>query len=255
MPGAHPTAIVSSEARIADSATIGPYAIIDGPVRVGAGSSIGAHAMLLGRTTIGKNTRVYASCVLGEEPQDKKFAGEDAELVVGDNNTIREFCTISRGSRASGRTVVGDGNWIMAYTHIAHDCVIGDDIIMSNNTTLAGHVEVGDGAVLGGLTLAHQFCRIGRCAFTGRVTALVKDLAPFTMATGMPARTSGLNRVGLERRGFSAELVAALARCYKMLVRKSLPRDPAALEQLAARHPEVAELIAFVESSERGVTR
>ena len=251
----HSTAVVDARAGIDPTAKVGPYAVIGPHVRIGADTTIGPHAVVTGRTVVGRDNRIFQFASVGEVPQDKKYAGEDSELIIGNGNTIREFVTLNCGTaQGQNRTRIGNGNWIMAYVHIAHDCVIGDDVTLANGTTLAGHVEVGDHAVLGGFTLVHQFCRIGCYAFSGMGSALNKDLPPYVLASGNLARPYGLNREGLRRAGFSEETMQALMRAYKLLVRTS-GEQLEEVEDLARRHPEVERMRAFIAASERGVIR
>ena len=262
MARVHPTALVDRQAELADDVEVGPYAIVGPQVRIGAGSSIGAHAVIAGRTSIGRDNRIFAHAAIGGVPQDKKYAGEDTELVIGDGNTIREFCTFSIGTaQGGGVTRVGSDNWIMAYAHVAHDCRVGDHCVFANAVTLAGHVEVGDWAILGGLAAVHQFVRIGSHAMAGGGTILVQDLPPFVICNGNPAAAHGLNSEGLKRRGFSAEAVATLRRAYRTLYKDGLTAA-AACEQLLRMAQEVPAssadlhaLAGFVRSSTRGIVR
>ncbi len=243
-------------AEIDPDAEIGPYAIIGPRVRIGAGTRVGSHAVVTGRTTVGRNNRIFPFAAVGGIPQDKKYAGEDSELVIGDGNTIREHATLNVGTaQGGGRTRVGDRNWIMAYVHIAHDCVIGDDATFANGATLAGHVEVQDHATLGGFTLVHQFCRVGLHAFSGMGSALNKDLPPFVLASGNLARARGINREGLRRAGFSGETMEALGRAYRLLVRTPGALAEDEIQRLAGRYPEVERMRAFIAESRRGITR
>ncbi|NWG40214.1 MAG: acyl-ACP--UDP-N-acetylglucosamine O-acyltransferase [Hydrogenophilaceae bacterium] len=252
----HATAIVETGAKIDANVEIGPYAVIGPHVEIGEGTTIGAHAVITGHTRIGKRNRIFQFVSLGEQPQDKKYAGEPTRLEIGDDNTIREFCTFNTGTvQDQGITRVGNGNWVMAYVHIAHDCVVGNHTILANNATLGGHVEIGDYAILGGLTAVHQFCKIGAHVITGGGTIVFKDIPPFVMASGAPAQPHGLNSEGLKRRGFSPETLATLKRAYKTLYRESLTLQEA-LEKLDAETaPEVAQLTAFLRSAERGIIR
>ena len=248
--------MVDAGADIDPTADIGPYAVIGPNVRVGPGTSVGAHAVVTGRTTVGRDNRIFQFASVGEIPQDKKYAGEDSELIIGDGNTIREFVTLNCGTaQGQNQTRIGNRNWIMAYVHIAHDCVIGDDVTFANGATLAGHVEVGDHAILGGFTLVHQFCRVGRYAFSGMGSALNKDLPPYVLASGNLARPYGLNREGLRRAGFSEETLDALGRAYKLLVRVSGGQSDDEIMRLAEQYPEVEQMRAFIAASQRGIIR
>jgi UDP-N-acetylglucosamine acyltransferase len=262
MARVHPTALVDRGAEIADDVEIGPYAIVGPKVRIGAGSSVGAHAVILGRTAIGRRNRIFPHAAIGGEPQDKKYAGEDAELVIGDGNTIREFCTFNIGTAGGGGvTRIGSDNWIMAYAHIAHDCRLGDHCVVANAVTLAGHVDIGDWVILGGLTAIHQFVRIGSHAMAGGGSILLQDLPPFVICSGNPAAAHGLNSEGLKRRGFSAEAIGALRRAYKAVYREGLTAGKACarIEAMAAELPDSAaalrELADFVRDSRRGIVR
>jgi UDP-N-acetylglucosamine acyltransferase len=211
----------------------------------------------MGPTRLGAGNRVFSFCSLGQQTQDLKYAGEPTHLEVGDNNTFREFVTVNRGTAPGSKTVVGSGGNFLAYSHIAHDCVVGDKVIFSNNGTIAGHVEVGDFAVIGGLTAVHQFCRIGAYAITGGCSKIVQDVPPYMIADGNPAEIRGLNRVGLERHGFGPETLKVLKEAYRILYRSELNLQQA-LERLQEVEPRTAEmerLLEFLSSSQRGVIR
>jgi UDP-N-acetylglucosamine acyltransferase len=258
----HPTAVVDPAAELDADVEVGPYAVIGPQVRVAAGSRIGAHAVLSGRTTLGRENRVFPHAALGGEPQDKKYRGEDTALVIGDGNTIREFCTFNTGTaQGGGVTRVGNDNWVMAYVHVAHDVQVGNHCVLANNATLAGHSVVGDWVILGGLTGVHQFVRIGDHAMTGGGSILLQDLPPFVICQGNPAAPHGLNSEGLKRRGFAPAAVALLRRAYKTIYREGLTVAEAAevLERQAAAEPEHADhvlrLRQFVVGSQRGIIR
>jgi UDP-N-acetylglucosamine acyltransferase len=256
MLGIHPTAIIEEGAKLAKGVEIGPYAIIGRHVEIGEGTTIGAHAVITGHTRIGKQNRIFQFVSLGEIPQDKKYAGEPTRLEIGDGNTIREFCTFNTGTAQDlGVTRVGNHNWVMAYVHIAHDCVVGDHIVLANNTTLAGHVELGDHAILGGLTAVHQFCKIGAHVITGGGNIVYKDIPPYVMAAGQPAKPHGLNNEGLKRRGFSPESLATLKRAYKILYRDGLTLQEAMVQLEEMGAPEVDRLMEFLRKAERGIIR
>jgi UDP-N-acetylglucosamine acyltransferase len=254
----HPTAIVDGRAELDTSVAVGPFSVIGPKVRIGAGTVIGPHVVIEGRTTLGRDNHVFQFASVGAAPQDLKYQGEDTELVIGDQNRIREFATLHIGTAGGGGvTRVGNGNLIMANAHVAHDCQIGDGVVMANSAALAGHVRVDDHAVLGGLCAVHQFCRIGRNSFLAGGTIVVMDIPPFCLARGDRARLAGLNVVGLTRRGFSPEAVARIKRAYKILFRSALPLTEA-LEQTRDElggHAEVDELLRFVAASERSITR
>lgn len=254
----HPTAIVHPTAHLDKGVTVGPYAVIGENVHIGEHTWIGSHAVINGSTTIGKQNRIFQFVSLGEIPQDKKYQGEISELTIGDRNTIREFCTINRGTELDrSKTIVGNDNWIMAYVHIAHDCIVGNHTTFANGATLAGHVTVEDCAVLGGFTLVHQFCRIGAYSFCGMGTALNRDLPPFLLATGNLAKTHGLNKEGLKRHGFSDEVMQALHKVYLLMIKSRKPRADAQeqLAELTRNYSQVAYFVQFIENSKRGIIR
>ncbi len=253
-----PRAVIDSAARLDESVTVGPFSIIGADVEIGAGSIIGPHVVIQGPTRIGKNNHIYQFASIGDAPQDKKYAGEPTRLEIGDGNTIREFCTINRGTtQDAGVTRIGSDNWIMAYVHIAHDCQIGDHTILANGVTLAGHVHVGEYAILGGFTKVHQFCHIGAHSFCGMDTGLNRDLPPYVMASGMPASPRGLNSEGLKRRGFSAGQLRNIKQAYKFLYRSGLLLEAAQAEitELAAGAPEVQLFVDFLRDSTRSIIR
>jgi UDP-N-acetylglucosamine acyltransferase len=256
--GVHPTALVDPEARLARNVVVGPFSVIGAQVEIGEESWIGAHVVLEGRTRIGRRNRIFHFASIGAPPQDKKYAGEDSAVQIGDGNTIREYVTINRGTALdASATRVGDDNWIMAYVHFAHDCQIGSHAIFANACQLAGHVSVGDWAILGATTLVHQFVHIGAHAFTGMGSYLPQDLPPYFTAAGNTARPYGLNSEGLKRRGFSAESISALKRAYRTLYRDGLGLDEAKreLEAQAAECPEVRLILDFLGRSRRGILR
>lgn len=259
----HPTAVVEAGARVADDVEVGPYSVIGAQVSVGAGSWIGPHVVLAGRTTIGARNRIFPFCSLGTEPQDKKYAGEDTALVIGDDNTIREYCLFNTGTaQGGGVTRIGSDNWIMGHAHIAHDCVVGDHIILANAVPLGGHVTVGDWAIIGGTAAVHQFVRVGAHSMCGGGTMLTQDLPPFVTCSGVPPQAHGLNVEGLKRRGFSAESIAGLRRAYKLIYRDGLVLADAraALDALVGESSEevagpLRQLAAFLAESGRGIVR
>jgi len=254
----HPTAIIEDGAKLSKNVEVGPYAIIGSHVEIGEGTTVGSHAVITGHTRIGKRNRIFQFVSLGEIPQDKKYAGEPTRLEIGDDNTIREFCTFNTGTtQDEGITRVGNHNWIMAYVHIAHDCIVGDHAVLANNATLAGHVEIGDHVILGGMTAVHQFCKIGAHVITGGGTIVYKDIPPFVIAAGQPAVPHGLNNEGLKRRGFSAESLAILKRAYKILYREgnTLAEAQKKLTAEAGEHVEILQLLAFLARADRGIIR
>lgn len=257
-PKIDPRAVIDPKARIDAGVAIGPFAVIGADVEIGAGTWIGPHVVINGPTRIGRDNKFYQFSSIGEDPQDKKYKGEPTLLEIGDRNVIREYCTFNRGTvQDKGSTRIGDDNWIMAYVHIAHDCVVGNNTIFANNATLAGHVAIEDYAILGGASLIHQFCVVGAHSFVGMGSAIAKDVPPFMMVSGQPAEPHGLNLEGLRRRGFSAETIKALRQAYKIIYRSGLTVAQA-LEQLAplmAEFEQVAQLGAFVKGSGRGIVR
>ncbi|MFO7762781.1 MAG: acyl-ACP--UDP-N-acetylglucosamine O-acyltransferase [Wenzhouxiangellaceae bacterium] len=254
----HPSAIVEPGAVIADDVTIGPYAVIGGQVELGAGCSVGPHAVLTGRTRVGPGSRIFQFASIGEEPQDKKFTGEDSELVIGRNNTIREFATINRGTHdGGGATRLGDDNWLMAYVHIAHDCQVGSHCVFANGTTLAGHVVVGDHVTFAGFSGAHQFCRIGDHAFLGMYGGVGQDVPAYVMISGRPPRPRGINTEGLKRRGFDARQIRNIREAYRIVYRRGMAQE-AALSELRMRledQPELKRFIDSIEAGQRGLLR
>ena len=258
----HPSAIVERGAELADSVTVGPYTVIGPHVRIGAGTTIGAHCVLEGRTTLGRDNRVFQFASLGAAPQDKKYAGEPTELVIGDRNTIREFTTFNVGTAQDvGVTRIGDDNWIMAYVHIAHDCQVGSQTILANNATLGGHVHLGDWVFVGGLTGIHQFVKVGAHAMAGFASAVTQDVPPFMMVDGNPLAVRGFNIEGLRRRGFGSERIAAVKQMHRLLYRSGLTFEQAR-EQIAAlaesapmARADVDLMSGFLAQSTRGIAR
>lgn len=254
----HPTAIIHPSAQLAADVEVGPYSIIGADVSIGRGTRVAAHVMIEGPTKIGEENHIFQFASVGAIPQDKKYKNEPTELIIGDRNVIRESCTLNRGTiQDKGKTVIGSDNWIMAYVHIAHDCIVGNHTVFANSATLAGHVEVRDYAILGGFTLVHQFCTIGEYAFTGMGSAIGKDVPPYTMANGTPAVPRGINAEGLKRNGFSSEAIQRIKESYRLLYRQQSTVKEA-LAQLEAEYGEFADiqqLIAFVQASQRGLIR
>ena len=262
MSNIHPTAIVADGAGLDPTVTVGPYTVIGPHVTIGPGTQVGAHCVIDGRTTLGVDNRVFQFASLGAPPQDKKYAGEPTRLVIGNRNTVREFCTFNLGTAQDrGVTTIGDDNWIMAYVHIAHDCVVGNQTILANNATLAGHVCVADQAIIGGLTGIHQFVKVGAHVMAGFASHISQDVPPFMMVDGNPLAVRGLNLEGLKRRGFSAERVAVIKQMHRLLYRQGLTLEAAraAIRELPASHPEAVADIAlmqdFLDASTRGVAR
>ena len=254
----HPTALIDPKAELADDVKVGAFSIVDAKVRIDAGTVIGPHAVITGRTTIGKNNHIFQFTSIGEQPQDKKYAGEDTELIIGDDNTIRELCTFSRGSaQGGGITRIGNRNWIMACVHIAHDCNLGDDIIMANNASLAGHVTVGNHAILSGYSLIHQFCTVGEHSFTSFASHVNQSIPPYVTVAGEKAKVKGVNTEGLKRRGYSSEQISQIRRAYKALYREGKPLEEAkaVLTEMAIDSPEVQPMVDFLKLAERGIIR
>jgi UDP-N-acetylglucosamine acyltransferase len=252
----HSTALIDASAKLGADVSVGAYSIIGANVEIGDNTWIGPHVVINGPTRIGRDNRIFQFSSLGEQPQDKKYAGEPTTLEIGDRNTIREFCTFNRGTvQDAGATRVGNDNWIMAYVHLAHDCQVGDHTIFANNAQLAGHVHVGDWAILGGFTVVHQFVRIGAHCITGMGSILFQDVPPFVTAAGNPVAPHGINSEGLKRRGFSAESIAALKRAYKALYRNGLKLEEATAQIAAEGLDEVKVLSDFLAAPGRGIIR
>jgi len=258
----HPTAIIDPKAQLDASVEVGAYSIIGPDVKIAARSKIGPHVVIEGHTSIGSDNTIFQFASIGAAPQDKKYAGEPTQLTIGDRNTIREFVTINLGTTQDAHvTRVGSDNWIMAYVHIAHDCQLGDHIILANNATLAGHVHLEDWVFLGGFTSVHQFCHIGAHAMTAFTSAVSQDIPPFVTAAGNRAVPAGINSEGLKRRGFSSEQIMAIKRAYKMIYRSGLPLEEAKAALLAeeGKSPDAAvylrQLREFIQASPRGIIR
>lgn len=252
----HHTAVIDPRAELGRDVVIGPFAVIGEGVVVGDGTTVGPHALIERDTHVGRDCQIFAGAILGTDPQDLKYAGERTTLEIGDRTVVREYATVNRGTAASGRTVVGSDCLLMAYTHVAHDCEIGNHVVLSNAVNMAGHVVIEDWVVVGGLTGIHQFVRIGAHAFVGGASRITQDVAPYVRVSGNPPRLFGLNSVGLDRRGFSPEVRGSLKATYRILfqsglnVSQGLARAEDEVEQL----PEVRHLLAFIRSSERGIT-
>jgi UDP-N-acetylglucosamine acyltransferase len=262
MSGIHPTAIVDKGAQLDGAVTVGPYTVIGPHVKIAAGTTIAAHCVIEGHTTIGRDNRIFQFGSIGAANQDKKYAGEPCELVIGDRNTIREFVTLHIGTvQDKAVTRIADDNWIMAYTHIAHDCVVGSNTTMANNTTLAGHVEIGDWVTVGGLTGIHQRVKVGAHAMLGFQSAVSQDVPPYMLVDGNPLAVRGVNVTGLKRRNFSAERIAAVRQMHKLLYRegRTLQDAQSAIGALAQQVPdaaaEVALMLGFLAKAERGIAR
>lgn len=253
-----PTAIVDDSAELADDVTIGPFTVIGSNVKIGAGTVVGSHVVIKGPTTIGKQNRIYQFSSIGEDPQDKKYAAEITRLEIGDRNTIREFASMHRGTvQDHGVTRIGNDNLFMAYTHVAHDCMIGDHVIMANGASLAGHVRLHSHAILGGFTLVHQFTQIGQYSFAAMGSAITQDIPPFVMVGGKPTRPHGINSVGMERNGISAEDIRLIRKAYKIIYKMNLRLEDAIdqMEDLAGDSKELSAMVSFLRNVTRGILR
>lgn len=254
----HPAAIIDVSAEIAENVEIGPYTVIGAEVKIGSGSVIGSHVVIKGPTSIGKKNRVYQFASIGEDPQDKKYANEITRLEIGDRNTIREFTTMHRGTKQDhSLTKIGNDNLFMAYTHVAHDCQVGNHVIMANGASLAGHVQLHSHAILGGFTLVHQFTKIGEHSFAAMGSAITQDIPPFVMVGGKPTRPHGINSVGMERNGISPEDIRLIRKAYKMIYKMNLRLEDAIdqMEDLAGDSRELSAMVNFLRSVSRGILR
>ncbi|UCD70704.1 MAG: acyl-ACP--UDP-N-acetylglucosamine O-acyltransferase [Syntrophobacterales bacterium] len=255
----HEKALVHPNAKIAEGVEIGPFSIIGQDVIIGKDTWIGPHVVITGWTTIGNNCKIFQFCSIGEGPQDLKFKGGESQVIIGDNNVIREFVTINRATtHGGGKTILGDGNYLMAYAHVAHDCIVGNQVIMSNTVSLGGHIEVEDGAIIGGLVGVHQFVRIGAYSFIGGVSGVTQDIPPYILAVGQRCKPYGLNMVGLKRHGFPQETIKGLKKAYKIVFMSGLILQKAikAVEDDEIWSiPEVVHFIQFIQSSKRGICR
>jgi len=251
----HPSAIINQGAKISDGVDIGPYSIISSGAIIGLNTKIDDNVLIDGRTTIGSNCRIFHGSAIGSVPQDLKYTGEDTNVVIGDNNTIREFVTIHRGTKAKGTTEIGNGNLIMAYVHIAHDCTIGNNCIIANSSALAGHINIDDYAIIGGLVPIHQFCKIGKYAMVGGMSRITKDVVPFSLVAGNPPRVYGLNIVGLRRHKFDNERLVVLEQAFNLLFRSGLNTTQALakIESEIEKTTDIIYLIDFIKSSQRGI--
>ncbi len=253
-----PKAIIDSKAQLDENVTVGPFSLIGPDVKIGAGTVIGSHVVIKGPTQIGKDNRIYQFSSIGEDPQDKKYAAEITRLEIGDRNTIREFSTMHRGTKQDrSLTQIGSDNLFMAYTHVAHDCVIGNHVIMANGASLAGHVRLNSHAILGGFTLVHQFTQIGQYSFAAMGSAITQDIPPFVMVGGKPTRPHGINSVGMERNGISPEDIRLIRKAYKMIYKMNLRMDEAIdqMEDLAGDSKELSDMVSFLRNVTRGILR
>jgi UDP-N-acetylglucosamine acyltransferase len=253
----HPTALADSSAKLGNGTTIGPYCIVGPGVSLGENCWLQHHVTLVGPLRAGCGNKFYAYCSIGQQTQDLKYRGEPTYLELGDDNTFREFVTVNRSTLETGCTRVGSRGNFLAYSHVGHDCVVGDAVVFSNNGTLAGHVQVGDHAVIGGLTAVHQYCRIGRFAITGGCSKIVQDVPPFMIADGNPAEVRGVNQVGLERAGFSGDKIKPIKEAYRIIYRKKLNTAQAIseLREKWGTSEEVRAIVEFIEATERGIIR
>ena len=253
-----PRAAIAAGAELDEGVSVGPFAVIGDGVQVGAGTWIGPHAVIQGPTVLGRDNRIFQFASVGEAPQDKKYGGEPTRLEIGDRNVIRECATVHRGTvQDAGVTRVGSDNLLMAYTHVAHDCTIGDHVILANAASLGGHIAVGDWAILGGFAIVHQFCRIGAHCFCGMGSVISMDVPPYVTVSGHPAAAHGINSEGLQRRGFAPDAVAQIKQAYKILYKSGLRLEEAiaALQEQAVAAPELEPLVAFLRASRRGIVR
>jgi UDP-N-acetylglucosamine acyltransferase len=251
-------AVVDPAAKIDADVYVGPYAVIGADVTIGRGSRIEPHAVIKGITAIGADNHIFQFASIGDDPQDKKYAGEPTRLVIGDRNTIREFCTLNRGTvQDQGVTTIGNDNWIMAYCHVAHDCVVGNNTIFANNASIAGHVRVGDYAILGGFTAVHQFCRIGAHALSSMFSYVTKDVPAYVTISGRPAEPRGINAEGLKRRGFTAEQIRNIREAYRIVYRQSLKLEEAIAElsPVVESQPEIKPFLDSLRDGSRGLAR
>jgi len=254
----HQTVIIAPSSQVDENVEIGPYTVIGANVSIGSGSIIGPHVTINGTTTIGKNNRIYQFSSIGEDPQDKKYAGEKSFLEIGDNNEIREFTTIHRGTTQDKNiTIIGSNNLLMAYSHVAHDCIIKNDVILANAASLGGHVHIGNNVILGGFSIVHQFCHLGDHCFSAMGSAITKDVPPFVMVGGRPTKPHGINSVGLDRRGFSQDEILQIKRAYKVLYKSGLKLSEAIskLAEVAKEQPELKAMVDFLENSSRSILR
>lgn len=254
----HPSAIIDGRAELASDVSVGAFAVIGADVKIDSGTVIGPHVVIKGPTSIGKDNRIYQFTSIGEDPQDKKYAAEITRLEIGDRNTIREFTSMHRGTiQDNSVTQIGNDNLFMAYTHVAHDCIIGDHVIMANGASLAGHVHLNSHAILGGFTLVHQFTQIGQYSFAAMGSAITQDIPPFVMVGGKPTRPHGINSVGMERSGISVEDIRLIRNAYKIIYKMNLRLEDAIeqMDELAADSQELAEMVSFLRNVRRGILR
>lgn len=253
-----PRAVIDPSAKLASDVTVGPFTIVGADVEIDSGTTIGPHVVIRGPTRIGRDNKIYQFASVGEDPQDKKYRGERTRLEIGDRNVIREYCTLHRGTaQDKGITQIGNDNLLMAYTHVAHDCIVGDNVIMANAASLAGHVRVGDFAILGGFSLVHQFCQIGPHAFSAMGSVISRDIPPYVMVGGRPTKPYGINNVGLERKGFSSEAIRQIRKAYKTVYMSGAKLEDAikTIEKMAEETPELVGMADFLKSTGRSILR
>ena len=251
-------AVIDINAEIADNVHIGPFSVIEGDVQIDSGTVIGSHVVIKGPTKIGKDNKIYQFSSIGEDPQDRKYANEVTQLQIGDRNTVREFSTLHRGTlQDHSLTKIGNDNLFMAYTHVAHDCIVGNHVIMANGASLAGHVHLGNNAILGGFTLVHQFTQIGEYSFSAMGSAVTQDIPPFVMVGGRPTRPHGINSVGMERNGVSPEVIRKIRKAYKILYKSNFRLEDAIeeIEDLAGESDEISMMVSFLRNVTRGLLR
>ena len=254
----HSTAIIDPSAELADDVIVGPFSVVGAGVRIDSGSILASHVLVKGPTSIGKNNRIFQFSSVGEDTQDMKYRGEPTRLEIGDRNIIREYCTIHRGTvQDKWLTKIGNDNLLMAYTHVAHDCVVGNHVIMANAASIAGHVLVEDFAILGGFTLVHQFCKIGRYSFSAMGSIISRDIPPYVLVGGQPTKPHGINAVGLERQGFSQDAIRQIKKAYKIVYKSGLKLEEAisTLEEMTGDTPEVESLVNFLKQTQRSILR
>ena len=253
----HPTAVVDPKAELGAGTIVGPYCVVGGKVVLGENCWLQNHVTLEGPMRAGAGNKFYAFCSIGQQTQDLKYAGEPTYLEIGDENTFREFVTVNRSTKSDGKTRVGSRGNFLAYSHVGHDCTVGDEVVFSNNGTLAGHVQVGDNAVMGGLTAVHQFCRIGRFAITGGCSKIVQDVPPFMIADGNPAEIRGVNLIGLERKNFPADRIKPIKEAFRLIYRSKYNTAQAleAVRKELPQNDEIREIVQFIETTERGIIR
>ena len=255
MTSIHPTAVIDKNAQLGSDISIGPFTIVEKDVIIGDGTQIGSNVLVSIGARIGKNCKIHKGAVIASIPQDLKFGNESSFFIIGDNTTIREYCTLNRGTEASGKSEIGANCLLMAYAHVAHDCVVGDNVILANGVQLGGHVAIDNWAIIGGMTPVHQFCKVGQHCMVGGAYRVVQDVPPYITVTGEPLRFAGLNSVGLKRRGFESETIQLLKKAYRILYRSKLNTSQATsrIKEEIELKPEIQNIISFIENSSRGI--